>query len=257
LAISTVNIFNLPHFGVRSDVLDKIFSKLQAGIAKLADEHNPDARVIERVLESCSVIAGPCKDESEREAAKATMESLQAYLAKEWKTVMSLFVNHPVLTCRVSGLETLLFSRFWEPILERAEEQEMVEKLTQAWFRYLSERFSALHLRGEKDQTLRDAFANLVSDMSQTAKLARQLLETLCDRVFEGALESMSQSKYYTFVMSDNWLLLDIYRKQASLRVASPDEPVGQFIRRQPIGSRFKPRQPRYLAHLSDTEIER
>lgn len=161
LAISTVNIFNLPHFGVRSDVLDKIFSKLQAGIAKLADEHNPDARVIERVLESCSVIAGPCKDESEREAAKATMESLQAYLAKEWKTVMSLFVNHPVLTCRVSGLETLLFSRFWEPILERAEEQEMVEKLTQAWFRYLSERFSALHLRGEKDQTLRDAFANL------------------------------------------------------------------------------------------------
>jgi hypothetical protein len=93
--------------------------------------------------------------------------------------------------------------------------------------------------------------------MSQTAKLARQLLETLCDRVFEGALESMSQAKYYTFVMSDNWLLLDIYRKQASLRVASPDEPVGRFSRKQPIGSRFKPRQPRYLAHLSDTEIER
>lgn len=258
------------------DVLDKIFSKLKAVISKLTEDQNPDARVIERVLGSCSVIAGPCRDESERQAAQITLSSLQTYLATEWKTIMSLFTNHPALACRVSGYEVLLYSRFWILEQQQEQEQEIVEKLTQAWFRYLSERFSALHIRGEKDQSLKHALANLgkswkkeismfpivnntlsfilVSEMSKEPRIARQLIETISDRIYEGALES--QSKYYAFAMSDNWLLLDVYRKQTSLHVTSPDEPVGQVSRRQ-IGSRFKPRQPRYLGHLSDAEIDR
>jgi hypothetical protein len=92
--------------------------------------------------------------------------------------------------------------------------------------------------------------------MSHEPRIARQLLETFCDRIYEGALESFAQSKYFTLTLSDNWLLLDVYRKQMSVHVASADEPLGQVSRRQ-MGSRFKPRQPRYLAHLADTDIER
>ncbi|CAO3665278.1 unnamed protein product [Umbelopsis ramanniana] len=241
--------------GVFRDVLDKIFSKLKASISKLTDEQNPDARVIERVLGSCSVIAEPCTDDA-RVAAQATLHSFQSYLADEWKTVMSLFINHPALTCRISGFEVLLYSQFWTGVSDKDAEHDIADKLTQAWFRYLTERFSALHIRGGKDAALRKVISNLVHDMSQEPRIARQLLETFCDRIYEGALESFSQSKYFTVTLSDNWLLLDVYRKQMSVHVASADEPLGQVSRRQ-MGSRFKPRQPRYLAHLADTDIER
>jgi hypothetical protein len=95
-----------------------------------------------------------------------------------------------------------------------------------------------------------------VKEMSHEPRIARQILETFCDRIYDGALESFCQSKYHTFAMSDNWLLLDVYRKQTFVHLASGDEPLGQVSRCQ-TGSRFKPRQPRYLAHLADIDIER
>jgi hypothetical protein len=82
-------------------------------------------------------------------------------LADEWKTVMSLFINHPALTCRISGFEVLLYSQFWTGVSGKDAEHDIADKLTQAWFRYLTERFSALHIRGEKDAALRKVISNL------------------------------------------------------------------------------------------------
>jgi hypothetical protein len=141
-------------------------------VSKLTDEKNPDALIIGRVLGSCSVIAEPCQDDVPAQPARATLSSLQAYLAAEWKTVMSLFINHPSMTCRTSGYEVLRYSRFWNLTNERSSVYEIVEKITQTWFRQLSERFAAVHMEGEKYNALKMAFTHL-------GKLASHMLQLL------------------------------------------------------------------------------
>lgn len=151
----------LIHFKYYREVLNKIFSKLKSVIPKLTDERQPDALIIGRVLGSCSVIAEPCQDDVPVHTIRATLTSLQTYLAAEWKTVMSLFINHPSMACRTCGYEVLRYSRFWKLTNEPNSVNEMVEKMTQTWFRQLSERFSAVYMRGEKYSALKMAFTDL------------------------------------------------------------------------------------------------
>ncbi|KAJ2955938.1 hypothetical protein NQZ79_g8145 [Umbelopsis isabellina] len=249
-------IFHLISRFDEKEVLNKIFSKLESVISKLTDERNPDALIIGRVLGSCSVIAEPCQDDVLFHISKATLTSLQTYLAAEWKTVMSLFINHPSMICRTSGYEVLRYSRFWERTKEPNCVQEIVEKMTQTWFRQLSERFSAVHMRGEKYSALKIAFIDLFLEMSQDTNIAKHFMEYFADRIFDGALESVQQSRYYTFTPSENWALLETYRKQPSLLMGSACSPDKQMNRRR-AGSKFKPRQARYFSQISKGDVER
>ncbi|KAM3587043.1 hypothetical protein VKS41_002089 [Umbelopsis sp. WA50703] len=256
LIFHLINKFDEKWPGIFREVLNKIFSKLESVVSKLTDEKNPDALIIGRVLGSCSVIAEPCQDDVPAQPARATLSSLQAYLAAEWKTVMSLFINHPSMTCRTSGYEVLRYSRFWNLTNERSSVYEIVEKITQTWFRQLSERFAAVHMEGEKYNALKMAFTDLVLEMSQDTNIAKLFVENFADRILDGALESFQQSRYYTFTSSDNWALLEIYRKQPSLLIGSSSSPEKQMNRRR-AGSRFKPQQARYFCHISIADIER
>lgn len=92
--------------------------------------------------------------------------------------------------------------------------------------------------------------------MSQDTNIAKIFIEYFTDKIYDGALESFQQTRYYTFTPSENWALLETYRKQPSILMESATSPDKQMNRRR-AGTRFKPRQARYFSHISNREIER